>query len=88
MVFAQTMEEAVLAGVASQKGISQLILSKRTDQERAAVAQMVGDMSNRVLTATVSYVGKADYKGRSATSGTSACGRRAQATASSSRYPP
>ena len=62
MVFAQTMEEAVLAGVASQKGISQLILSKRTDQERVAVAQMIGDLSNRILTATVSYVGKADYK--------------------------
>lgn len=28
MVFAQTMDEAVLAGVASQKGISQMILSK------------------------------------------------------------
>lgn len=62
MVFAQTTEEAVLAGVASQKGINQMILSKQSDQERSAVAQMIGDLAGRILTATVSYVGKADYK--------------------------
>ena len=62
MVFAQTMDEAVLAGVASQKGINQMILSKQSDQERRAIAQMIGNMANRILTATVSYVGKANYK--------------------------
>lgn len=62
MVFAQTMDEVVLAGVASQKGINQMILSKQSDQERVAVAQMIGDMTDRLITATVSYVGKADYK--------------------------
>lgn len=62
MVFAQTMDEAVLAGVASQKGISQMILSKQDDKERVAVAQMIGDMAEKILSATVSYVGKANYK--------------------------
>jgi hypothetical protein len=62
MVFAQTRDEAVLASVASQKGIGQMILSKESDQERAAIAQMIGDMAGKILTATVSYVGKANYK--------------------------
>ncbi len=62
MVFAQTMDEAVLAGVASQKGIDQMILSKQDDQERMAVAQMIEGMAEKILTATVSYVGKANYK--------------------------
>lgn len=62
MVFAQTMDEAVLAGVASMKGVSNLILSKKNDQERTAVSQMIAGMAEKILTATVSYVGKADYK--------------------------
>lgn len=63
MVFAQTTEEAVLAGVASQKGLTQMILSKKTDQERTAIASSVGQMASKILTATVSYVGKAQFKG-------------------------
>ena len=63
MVFAQTTEEAVLAGVASQKGLTQMILSKKTDQERTAIASSVGKMASKILTATVSYVGKAQFKG-------------------------
>lgn len=62
MVFAQTTDEVVLSGVASQKGINQMILSKQNDQERVAISQMIGDMAGRILTATVSYVGKANYK--------------------------
>ena len=62
MVFAQTMDETVLGGVNTFKGITQLLLSKETDQERIEVAGYIGNMSNQVLTATVSYVGKADYK--------------------------
>lgn len=46
MVFAQTMDEAVLAGVASQKGISQMILSKQNDQERVAVGQITYDLQD------------------------------------------
>lgn len=62
MVFAQTTDEAVLAGVNNLKGVTQLLLSKETDQERIEVAGYIGSMSNRIVTATVSYVGKADYK--------------------------
>lgn len=61
MVFAQTMDEPVLAGVASQKGINQMLISKTTDQERLGIAKMIGDMTNRIVTATVSYVGKAGF---------------------------
>ena len=62
MVFAQTTDEAVLEGVNTQKGVTQLLLSKETDQERMEVAGYIGRLSNRVVTATVSYVGKADFK--------------------------
>lgn len=62
MVFAQSQEEAVLAGVASQKGINQLILSKETDEERIAAAGYIGQMAGKYVTATVSYVGQANYQ--------------------------
>lgn len=62
MVFAQTTDEAVLAGVNSQREMTQLLLSKETDQERMNVAGYIGSMSNQIVTATVSYVGRADYK--------------------------
>ncbi len=62
MVFAQTREEAVLAGVGSQKGISQLLLSRETDQERIGLAGQINSMARRLLSATVSYVGKANYQ--------------------------
>ena len=62
MVFAQTREEAVLAGVSSQKGLNQMLLSMGTDQERLAIAGQSIDMASRILTATVSYVGKANYR--------------------------
>ena len=62
MVFAQTQEETVLAGVASQKGINQMILSKETDQERMGLASYISNMASGIMTATVSYVGKANYK--------------------------
>ena len=62
MVFAQTREEIVLAGVASQRALSQLILSKETEQERIGVVSYIDNMASDILTATVSYVGKADYK--------------------------
>ena len=62
MVFEQTTEQAILTGVASQKGISQLLLSKATDGERTGIAKMLGDTTSRFVTANVSYVGKADFK--------------------------
>ena len=62
MVFAQTQEEAVLAGVASQKGINQMILTKESDQERIGLASYISNMAKGIITATVSYVGKANYK--------------------------
>ena len=62
MVFAQTQEENVLMGVASLKGVNGLLLSKESDQERLGVAGYINALAARVITATVSYVGKADYQ--------------------------
>ena len=62
MVFAQTMDKAVLADVAGQKFISQLIFSRKSDLERKAVSQMIAGMTANRFTAKVSYVGKADFK--------------------------
>ena len=62
MVFAQTEEEKVLSGVASGAAISRMILSKESDEERRAVAGYIGSLASKILTATVSYVGKANYK--------------------------
>ncbi len=61
MVFAQTREEDVLMGVASQAGISRMILSKESEQERQEVAGYISALAAKVLTASVSYVGKANY---------------------------
>lgn len=62
MVFAQTQEENVLKGVASMKGINSMILSKESDAERKQAASAIRGMSGRLITATVSYVGKANYR--------------------------
>jgi hypothetical protein len=62
MVFAQTQEENVLMGAASIKGINGLLLSKGSDQERQKVAGYINALAARVCTATVSYVGKANYQ--------------------------
>ena len=62
MVFAQTMDEVVLAGVNNLRGITQMLLSKPTDQERLGISAHIGKTTDEMLTATVSYVGKANYK--------------------------
>lgn len=62
MVFAQTQEEAVLAGANNQRGITQMLLSKATDQERLGIVKFIEKSTNQILTATVSYVGKANFK--------------------------
>ncbi len=61
MVFAQTIQKTVLTGVASMKGINQMLLSKATDQERLAIVNAIGGVTDRVITATISYVGKAGF---------------------------
>lgn len=61
MVFAQTQEEAVRAGVASQVGITHMFLSKETDQERLQMMSNINAMADDIITAVVSYVGKANY---------------------------
>ena len=62
MVFAQTTDEAVLAGANGLKGITQMLLSKETDQERLGISAFIGNTTDEMITATVSYVGKANYK--------------------------
>ena len=62
MVFAQTEEETVLKGVASNAGINHMLLSKESDAERLEIIAAVNEFTKRLVTATVSYVGKADYK--------------------------
>ena len=62
MVFAQTQEEDVLMGVASIQGINGLLLTKENDQERLGIASYINKLAARVITATVSYVGKANYR--------------------------
>ena len=62
MVFAQTQEEDVRMGVASIKGINEMLLSKESDQERLKVAGYIQALAGRAITATVSYVGKANYR--------------------------
>ena len=62
MVFVQTMEERVLAAANGMKMVTQMLLSKETDQERLGIAAHFGKSAEQILTATVSYVGKANYK--------------------------
>lgn len=62
MVFVQTQEENVLMGVASTAGIIRSILSKESDKERVGIASYINTLASRIITATVSYVGKANYK--------------------------
>ena len=62
MVFVQTMEERVLAAANGMKMVTQMLLSKETDQERLGIAAYFGQSAEQIMTATVSYVGKANYK--------------------------
>ena len=62
MVFVQTMKKNVLAGVASMKGANQMLMSKTSDQERLAIVNAISGVTDRLITATVSYVGKAGFK--------------------------
>ena len=62
MVFVQSQEENVLRGLVSASGICRLILSKESDQERIGVAEYIHNLAAKLVTATVSYVGKANYQ--------------------------
>ena len=62
MVFAQTQEENVLMSIATFKGINGMLLTKESDQERLGIASYINSLASKLTTATVSYVGKADYK--------------------------
>lgn len=61
MVFAQTLDEKVIEGVNYQKVINQMLLSRESDKERKAIAEKISANTARVLTAGVSYVGKANF---------------------------
>ena len=60
--FAQTQEEDVLRGIAAVKSVNGMLLTKESDQERIGVASYINSLAGKLTTATVSYVGKADYK--------------------------
>lgn len=62
MVFVQTMDERVLAAANGMGMVTQMLLSKETDQERLGIAAHFGKSADQIMTATVSYVGKANYK--------------------------
>ncbi|MBR3457985.1 MAG: hypothetical protein IKH16_07515, partial [Selenomonadaceae bacterium] len=61
MVFSQTDEENVLAGISSIVGLTNTLLSKGTTEERIALASFADEMARRTGTACVSYVGKANF---------------------------
>lgn len=61
MVFAQTQEDVVLAGVASAAGMFKMLLSKDTDEERLQILSYLNAFTTDFFTATVSYVGKANF---------------------------
>ncbi|MBO6178192.1 MAG: hypothetical protein J6O04_03355 [Selenomonadaceae bacterium] len=60
MVSDQTKEEKVLSGIASVVGLTKMLLSKNTDEERTGIAAYVDKMAANTGTACVSYVGKAN----------------------------
>ncbi len=59
----QTEDREVLKGVEFQRDLNNMILSKKTAQERIEIAKMSGDVINKTVTVMVSYVGKADFNG-------------------------
>ena len=62
MVAAQTDEKSVLQSVNNQKMVYQMFGSLQTDHERIAFAEKLAALTSDTITATVSYVGKADFK--------------------------
>lgn len=63
MLNKEITDEEVLKGVAAQRALYNMILSKETDQERTKLAKMLGDVMIRAITSIVSYVGRTDFNG-------------------------
>ena len=63
MVILQTQDEAVLAGVNEANEFTKMQLSKKTDQERLEMTAAFDNMTNQMMSAVVSYVGKTDFNG-------------------------
>jgi hypothetical protein len=61
MVFAQAQEENVLAGVASTSGMARMILAQESDRERVGMVSNINKLVRTIASATVSYVGKANF---------------------------
>lgn len=61
MVFAQTMDEHVLAEAAGQRAMAEMILSQGTDRERRELAEKSASVTDSIITAGVSYVGKGNF---------------------------
>jgi len=58
-----TLEERVLAGVAAQRSMARRLMEMGSDAERAAFCASLEPAARRAATATVSYVGKANFEG-------------------------
>ncbi|MBR2707055.1 MAG: hypothetical protein IKE74_07475 [Mogibacterium sp.] len=61
MVLVQTREEHVLAEAAGQRAMAGMILSLGTDPERRGVAENAASMTDSIITAGVSYVGRGNF---------------------------
>jgi len=59
----ETLEERVLAGVAAQRSMARRLMGMESDDERAAFCASLEPAARRAATATVSYVGKANFEG-------------------------
>ena len=62
MVFLQTDRDAVLAGAAGQLSQARAFIAAADDRERIGMARGISAKTARDQTATVSYVGKANYR--------------------------
>ena len=61
MVLVQTTEEHVLAEAAGQKAMSEMLLSLGTDREKRDFAVNAASMTDSIITAGVSYVGRGNF---------------------------
>ena len=61
MVANQISKENVLAGIASTTELTKMLLAKETAEERIALADYVNKIATTIATASVSYVGKANF---------------------------
>jgi hypothetical protein len=59
----QAVDERVLAGVAAQRAMAQRLLAMDSDAERAAFCTSLEPAARLAATATVSYVGRANFAG-------------------------